>query len=83
MDEVLQPASTRRAERYFENRIAEMISQSNPPLSSNVSSLNSYLSSRRNVLFNNYPSLIPPSQPSNPDIRISAVEAQPGLRKSG
>ena len=77
MDEVLQPASTRRADRYFENRIAEMISQSNPPLSSNVSSLNSYLSSRRNVLFNNYPSLIPPSQPSNPDIRISAVEHNP------
>jgi hypothetical protein len=77
MDEVLQPASTRLADRYFENRIAEMISQASPPLSSNVSSINSYLSSRRNVLFNNYPSLIPASQPSNPDIRISAVEHNP------
>ena len=77
MDEVLQPSATPRARRYFENRAAEIIAPASPPLSSNISSVNNYLNSRRNVLFNNYPSLIPASQPANPDIRISAAEHNP------
>ncbi|NIP95793.1 MAG: lamin tail domain-containing protein, partial [Akkermansiaceae bacterium] len=48
-----------------------------PPLSSSLSSINSYLTSRRNVLFNNYTSLIPGPQPADPDIRISGAEHNP------
>ena len=77
MDEVLQPSSTPRARRYFENRVAEIIAPASPPLSSSISSINNYLNSRRNVLFRNYPGLIPASQVANPDIRISAVEHDP------
>jgi len=77
MDEVLQPSSTPRARRYFENRVAEIIAPASPPLSSSISSINNYLNSRRNVLFRNYRSLIPASQVANPDIRISAVEQNP------
>ena len=77
MDEVLQSSATPRARRYFENRAAEIIAPASPPLSSNISSINNYLNSRRNVLFNNYPGLIPASQPANPDIRISAAEHNP------
>jgi hypothetical protein len=77
MDEVLQPSSTPQARRYFENRAAEIIAPASPPLSSRISSINNYLNSRRNVLFNNYPSLIPASQLANPDIRISAAEHNP------
>lgn len=77
MDEVLQPSSTPRARRYFENRAAEIIAPASPPLSSSISSINNYLNNRRNVLFNNYPSLIPASQLANPDIRISAAEHNP------
>lgn len=77
MDDLLQPSSTPSAQRYFENRADEIIDPASPPLSSNINSIDSYLSSRRNVLFNNYPSLIPDSQPLNPDITIAAVEYNP------
>ncbi len=77
MDEVLQSSSTPRARRYFENRAEEIIAPASPPLSSSISSINNYLNSRRNVLFNNYPSLIPDSQVANPDLRISAAEHDP------
>ena len=77
MDEVLELSATPQGRRYFENRAAEIIAPASPPLSSNISSVNNYLNSRRSVLFNNYPSLIPASQPANPDIRITAAEHNP------
>ena len=77
MDELLQPTSTPVNQRYFENRADEIIDAASPPLSGNISSINSYLSSRRSVLFNNYPSLIPGPQPANPNITISEAEYNP------
>ena len=77
MDTVLQPSSTPTAERILENLADEIIDPAAPPLSGNISSVKSYLNSRRSVLFNNYPSLIPASQPTNPDITISSVEYNP------
>ncbi len=77
MEEVLQPSSTPLIDRYFENRADEIIDPASPPLSSNVSSIDSYLSSRRSVLFNNYPSLIPGSQPTSPAVTITAVDYNP------
>ncbi|MDF1711826.1 MAG: lamin tail domain-containing protein [Akkermansiaceae bacterium] len=77
MDEVLQPSSTPFNERILENLARDIISPASPPLSSNVGSIDSYLNSRRSVLYNNYPSLIPDAEPSNPDITIAEVEANP------
>lgn len=77
MDEVLQPSSTPFNERILENLARDIISPASPPLSSNVGSIDSYLNSRRRVLYNNYPSLIPDAEPSNPDITIAEVEANP------
>ena len=77
MDTVLQPSSTPSAQRFLENRAVEIIDPAAPPLSSNISSINSYLNSRRSVLFNNYPSLIPGPQPSNPNIDIAEAEYNP------
>lgn len=77
MDEVLQPSSTPVNERIFEQLAVDIITPASPPLSSNIGTINSYLNSRRNVLFNNYPSLIPESQPGTPAISIAAVEANP------
>ena len=77
MDTVLQPSSTPTGQRYFENRAIEIIDPAAPPLSSNIGAINSYLNSRRSVLFNNYPSLIPAAQPANPDISITAAEYNP------
>jgi len=77
MDEVLQPTSVPVNNRILENLALDTIGPASPPLSSNISSVNSYLNSRRSVLFNNYPSLIPASQPASPDIVIAAVEANP------
>lgn len=77
MDELLQPASTPFDERILENLARELIEPASPPLSSNISSIDGYLNSRRQVLFNNYPSLIPPVEPSAPAISIAAVEANP------
>ena len=77
MEEILQLSTTPLAERYFENRAAEIIAPASPPLGSSVSSINSYLSGRRNDLFRTYRDLIPSSQPANPDIRISGAEHNP------
>jgi hypothetical protein len=77
IDEVLQPASTPFNERIFENRAREIITPASPPLSSNISSIDSYLNSRRSVLSNNYPDLIPGPEPANPGIEIVEVEANP------
>lgn len=77
MDEVLQPSSTPFNERILENLAREIIDPASPPLSSNVGSIDSYLNSRRNVLYNNYPTLIPDAEPGNPDISIAEVEANP------
>ncbi|MDA7881326.1 lamin tail domain-containing protein [Akkermansiaceae bacterium] len=77
MDEVLQPSSTPVNDRILENLALDTIGPASPPLSSNINSVNNYLNSRRSVLFNNYPSLIPSSQPASPDIIIAAVEANP------
>lgn len=59
-----------------ENRAA-IIAPASPPLSSNLSSINNYLISRRNVLANNYPDLIPASQPANPAVAITNAEFNP------
>lgn len=77
MDELLQPSSTPFNQRIFENRARDIINPASPPLSSNISSIDSYLSSRRSVLGNNYPTLIPNPEPANPDIVIAEVEANP------
>jgi len=77
MDEVLQPSSTPSNLRILEQLASDIIAPASPPLSSNINSVNSYLNSRRSVLFNNYPSLIPGSQPSSPGIAIAEVEANP------
>ncbi|MGC6565157.1 MAG: lamin tail domain-containing protein [Akkermansiaceae bacterium] len=77
MDEVLQPSSTPSNLRILEQLASDIITPASPPLSSNINSVNSYLNSRRSVLFNNYPSLIPGSQPSSPGIAIAEVEANP------
>ena len=77
MDEVLQPTSVPVNDRILENLALDTIGPASPPLSSNINSVNNYLNSRRSVLFNNYPSLIPSSQPASPDIVIAAVEANP------
>jgi hypothetical protein len=77
MDTQLQPASTPLAERYFETRAVEIITPASPPLGTNLSAVNSYLTSRRSVLFNNYPSLIPAAQPANPDIVITGADYNP------
>lgn len=77
MDEVLQPSSTPSNDRILEQLAQDIIGPASPPLSSNVNSLNSYLSSRRNVLFNNYNSLIPSSQTRSPSLTIAEVETNP------
>ena len=77
MDEVLQPSSTPSNERILEQLAQDIINPASPPLSSNVNSINSYLTSRRSVLFNNYPSLIPTSQTSTPNLTIAEVETNP------
>ena len=77
MDTILQPSSTPSAQRFLENLASDIIDPAAPPLSGNINSVNSYLNSRRNVLFNNYPTLIPGPQPANPDITITAVEYNP------
>ena len=77
MDEVLQPSSTPSNERILEQLAQDIIGPASPPLSSNVNSLNSYLNSRRRVLFNNYNSLIPFSQTNSPSLTIAEVEANP------
>ncbi|MFT4550883.1 MAG: hypothetical protein ACI9MB_004864, partial [Verrucomicrobiales bacterium] len=78
MDTLLQPSSTPFAERYLETRAAEIIDPASPPLSNNLNAINSYLNSRRNVLFNTYsPSLIPTSQPANPNLEITDTEYNP------
>lgn len=77
-DTLLQPASTPMAERHLENQARAIIDPAAPPLSDNVGSIDSYLSTRRNELFTTYsPSLIPDSQPTSPDVAIAAVEANP------
>lgn len=53
MDELLQPASTPFANRIFEAIARDIIAPASPPLSSNLSSIDSYLTNRRSVLFNN------------------------------
>ena len=73
MDTVL-PAPT------LENRAAALIAPASPPLSSNVSSINNYLASRRSVLLNNYASLIPAAQPAAPAVMITAVDYNPASR---
>ena len=56
------------ARPYLETRAAEIIDPA--PLSSNLSAINNYLTSRRNVLFNTYsPSLIPTIWHELPSIR--------------
>jgi len=77
MDTILQPASTPLNERFLETRAAEIIDPASPPLSSNLSSINNFLNTRRNAIFNNYPGLIPATQPSSPVITISAVDVTP------
>ena len=77
MDELLQPANTPGGERILEARAAGIIEPASPPLGGSVSSINNYLNSRRSVLYGNYRNLIPGSQPSNPDIRISGVDYNP------
>ncbi|YCM43051.1 lamin tail domain-containing protein [Verrucomicrobiaceae bacterium 227] len=77
MDELLQPSSTPSNERILEAMAQNLIDPASPPLGSNISSIFSYLNSRRSVLGNNYPTLIPPSQPANPDIIFAAVEQNP------
>lgn len=77
MDEVLQPSSTPTNERILEQLAQDIITPASPPLSSNVNSINSYLNSRRSVLFNNYPALIPSSQTSAPNLTIAEVETNP------
>ena len=77
MDDVLQPTSVPTNDRILENLALDTIGPASPPLSSNINSVNSYLNSRRNVLFNNYNSLIPASQPASPDIVFAAVDANP------
>ena len=37
----------------------------------------SYLTSRRTVLFNNYPTLIPAAQPANPNVTLTASDHNP------
>ena len=83
IDEVLQPASTPFNQRILENRAREIISPASPPLSSNISRIDNYLNSRRSVLTNNYPDLIPGPEPANPDIVISEVEANPAGGNQG
>ena len=77
MDDVLQPTSVPVNDRILENLALDTIGPASPPLSSNINSVNNYLNSRRSVLFNNYPSLIPTSQPASPDIVFAAVDANP------
>ena len=78
MDTLLQPSSTPGSQRILENLADEIIDPAAPPLSSNIGSIDNYLNSRRNVLFNTYsPSLIPASQPANPDVSIEAAEYNP------
>ena len=78
MDDVLQPTSVPTNDRILETLALDTIGPASPPLSSNINSVNSYLNSRRNVLFNNYNSLIPASQPASPDVVFAAVDANPG-----
>ena len=77
MDDVLQPSSTPFNDRILETLARDIIDPASPPLSSNINSVNSYLTSRRSVLFNNYPSLIPDSQPATPSLTIAEIEANP------
>ncbi|MFT7443795.1 MAG: hypothetical protein ACI9AF_000693 [Granulosicoccus sp.] len=77
MDEVLQPSSTPANERILEQLVQDIITPASPPLSSNLNSINSYLNSRRSVLFNNYNSLIPSSQTNAPNLTIAEVETSP------
>ena len=77
MDEVLEPTSVPFANRILESRAAEIISPASPPLSSNLSSINSYLNSRRSVLESYSTSLIPTSQPSMPNLAFDSVDANP------
>ena len=77
MDELLQPANTPGGDRILEARAAGILEPASPPLSGSVSSINNYLNSRRSVLYGTYRNLIPGSQPSNPDLRISGVDYNP------
>ncbi|MGI9242528.1 MAG: lamin tail domain-containing protein, partial [Verrucomicrobiales bacterium] len=77
MDDLLQSSSTPAAQRFLENLATEIIDPAAPPLSGNIGTVNTYLNSRRSVLFNNYPSLIPGPQPVDPDIKITSVEHNP------
>lgn len=77
MEELLQASPTPFNERIFENLAREIIAPASPPLSGNLGSIDSYLNSRRSILFNNYSSLIPGSQPSSPGITIAEVESNP------
>jgi hypothetical protein len=77
MDTLLQPSTTPAGERILEARATATITPASPPLSNNISSITSYLTSRRTVLFNNYSSLIPASQPANPAIAITAADHNP------
>ena len=77
MEDLLQPASTPQGQRILESRAAGIIEPASPPLSGSVSSVNSYLNSRRNVLYGTYRNLIPGREPTNPDIRISGVDYNP------
>lgn len=61
----------------LENRAAAIIAPASPRLSTNLSSINNYLTSRRVVLANNYSTLIPASQPANPTIAITGAEFNP------
>ena len=77
MDTLLQPASTPPAQRLLENRASAIIAPASPLLSTNVSSITSYLDNRRTVLFNNYPDLIPSAPPVHPALAITGAEPSP------
>ncbi|MEJ6644718.1 MAG: lamin tail domain-containing protein [Akkermansiaceae bacterium] len=77
MDELLQSSSTPVNERILETLASDLITPASPPLSSSLGSINSYLTSRRSVLFNNYPTLVPSTPPTNPAITIADVESNP------
>jgi|GEM_PF-605466 len=77
MDEVLQSSSTPTNERILEQLARDIIAPASPPLGTNLNAIDSYLNSRRSVLFNNYPTLIPSSQPSAPNLTLAEIEANP------
>ncbi|CAN5435532.1 lamin tail domain-containing protein [soil metagenome] len=77
MDTLLESNAIPVAERYLESRAAEIIGAASPPLGPNISSIYDYLVSRRGVLNNNYPSLVPASQPVGPDVAITDAEHNP------